>query len=435
MIKNSINYGILVLAALTACTAEKMDAPAVKNTAISLTSQVQTRATADPQTTALSTSNTVGVFVTSGQATITNGNNNEHSVDATGALTTSNTMNYPSEDGTKVNIYAYAPYASGMALSSDNAFSVSTDQSADSGYLASDLVYASVADQASTESAVSLTFAHKLSQLQITIQNNAAIDLSDAVVSVTGTNIDASFNTQTGAVTAAETANVKDIKAATINAATTVYAVVVPQTIAANTQLVKITTSSKVYVAKLATEATLAGGKAYKFTVNLGENTEVSITLGSTSIVAWGDPEDLGSTTMEEETTPPLYATFGAINNGNTGNATWNSETNLYTWTGSTGNLMDCFTFNDGKLTNYSKLTFTLSGLATDSSQGVRVGYYVGDSWTEIGNWYGNGTKTVTLSEKISVDFSTVTRICFGGKSNASTDSPVSCTLTNMYLE
>ena len=268
---------IAALSLLTACTAQKMDAPAVKNTAISLTSQVQTRATADPQTTALSTSNTVGVFVTSGQATITNGNNNEHSVDATGALTTSNTMNYPSEDGTKVNIYAYAPYASGMALSSDNAFSVSTDQSADSGYLASDLVYASVADQASTESAVALNFAHKLSQLQIVIQNNEAIDLSNAVVSVTGTNIDASFNTQTGAVTAAETANVKDIKAATINAATTVYAVVVPQTIAANTQLVKITTASKVYVAKLATEATLAGGKAYKFTVNLGENTEVYV--------------------------------------------------------------------------------------------------------------------------------------------------------------
>ena len=431
MIKNSINYGILALAALAAmaaCTAQKMDAPAVKNTAISLTSQVQTRATADPQTTALSTSNKVGVFVTSGQATITNGNNNEHSVGAAGALTTSNTMNYPSEDGAKVNIYAYAPYASGIALSSDNAFSVSTDQSAESGYLASDLLWAKVENQASSSTAVALNFAHKLSQLQIVIQNNEAIDLSNAVVSVTGTNIDASFNTQTGAVAAAETANVKDIKAATINAATTVYAVVVPQTIAANTQLVKITTSSKVYVAKLATEATLAGGKAYKFTVNLGENTEVSITLGSTSIVAWGDPEDLGSATMEEETTPPLYATFGTPG----GNASYDATTFTYAWTGSTNNLINCFTFDNGELANYTTLNFTFTELSADAS--VRINVLFSDNTNKSKSYYSAGTKATAITELLDDTHTAadVTALRFGG--NSGSGSAV-LKAAEMYLE
>ena len=79
---------------LTACSqdeAELQQSNYNKGNVISLTYQLaQTRAASDPQTSALSTSNKVGVFVTSGSATITNGNNNEHSVGAAGALTTSN---------------------------------------------------------------------------------------------------------------------------------------------------------------------------------------------------------------------------------------------------------------------------------------------------------------------------------------------------------
>ena len=265
--------GMASLAAAMALTARSQDEADIQPSAltqgnvISLTSQVATtRAASDPQTTALSTSNKVGVYVSSSSSTLYN--HVEHSVGDAGALTATTTMNYPTEDGATVNIYAYAPYASSLELSSDNAFSVSTDQSAESGYLASDLVYASKTGQASTSDAVSLTFAHKLSQLQIIVQKDDDIDISSgATVYLTGTNTAATFNPSTGTVAAATTTNVQDIKVATITAAGTVYAIAVPQEITANTELVKIVTNDKTYKAKLTSVSTLTGGKAYSFTV------------------------------------------------------------------------------------------------------------------------------------------------------------------------
>ena len=425
---------------LTACSqdeAELQQSNYNKGNVISLTYQLaQTRAASDPQTSALSTSNKVGVFVTSGSATITNGNNNEHSVGASGALTTSNTMNYPTEDGAKVNIYAYAPYAAGMALSSDNNFSVSTDQSAESGYLASDLVYASKTDQASSETAVALNFAHKLSQLQIAIQNDANIDLSSAVVTVTGTKIATTFNPSTGAIGDAS-GDATDIKAATISAATTVYAIVVPQDLAANTELVKITTSDKAYVAKLTNAATLAAGKAHSFTVKLVEATtpvvEVSVSLNATSITEWGTPTSLGEANMEEESvevTSPLYATIEKPSSVT--NASWDSETSTYSWTNTTNNLLNCFAFSNGELANYSKLHFTIGSLSGGS---VRINLLYSDNTNNSKTYGSNGTKDVTLTELLDSGkaLSDVTAIRFGGQSMGS-NSTETVVLTNMYL-
>ena len=427
--------------AFTACSqdeAELQQSNYNKGNVISLTYLLaQTRAASDPQTSALSTSNKVGVFVTSGSTTITNGNNNEHSVGAAGVLTTSNTMNYPTEDGAKVNIYAYAPYAASMALSSDNNFSVSTDQSAESGYLASDLVYASKTDQASSESAVSLNFAHKLSQLQITIQNDANVDLSSAVVTVTGTKIATTFNPSTGAIGDAS-GEATDIKAATISAATTVYAIVVPQDLAAETELVKITTSNKAYVAKLTSAATLAAGKAHSFTVKLVEATtpvvEVPVSLNATSITEWGTPTSLGEADMEEETvevTSPLNATIEKPSSVT--NASWDSETSTYTWTATTNNLLNCFTFSNGELASYSKLHFTIASLSGGS---LRINLLYSDNTNNSKTYGSNGTKDVTLTELLDSGKSLgdVTAIRFGGLTLDDSSTPGSVVLTNMYL-
>lgn len=427
--------------AFTACSqdeAELQQSNYSKGNVISLTYLLaQTRAASDPQTSALSTSNKVGVFVTSGSTTITNGNNNEHSVGAAGVLTTSNTMNYPTEDGAKVNIYAYAPYAASMALSSDNNFSVSTDQSAESGYLASDLVYASKTDQASSESAVSLNFAHKLSQLQITIQNDANVDLSSAVVTVTGTKIATTFNPSTGAIGDAS-GEATDIKAATISAATTVYAIVVPQDLAAETELVKITTSNKAYVAKLTSAATLAAGKAHSFTVKLVEATtpvvEVPVSLNATSITEWGTPTSLGEADMEEETvevTSPLNATIEKPSSVT--NASWDSETSTYTWTATTNNLLNCFTFSNGELASYSKLHFTIASLSGGS---LRINLLYSDNTNNSKTYGSNGTKDVTLTELLDSGKSLgdVTAIRFGGLTLDDSSTPGSVVLTNMYL-
>ena len=105
-----------------------------------------------------------------------------------------------------------------------------------------------------------------------------------------------------------------------------------------------------------------------------------------------------------------LTATFGTPDS----NATYSAPT--YTWTGSTSNLMTVFEFANGELANYTTLTFTFSNLVDGP---VRMGYYVGSTFTEFGNgYYSAGTKTVDLTA-LGIDLATVTKIAFGGRSNA----------------
>ena len=77
---------------------------------------------------------------------------------------------------------------------------------------------------------------------------------------------------------------------------------------------------------------------------------------------------------------------------------------------------MTVFEFPNGELKNYTTLTFTFSNLVDGP---VRMGYYVGKTFTEFGNgYYSAGPKTVDLTA-LGIDLSTVTSIAFGGRSNA----------------
>lgn len=114
---------------------------------------------------------------------------------------------------------------------------------------------------------------------------------------------------------------------------------------------------------------------------------------------------DTGSGTGDGNT---LTATFGTPG----GNASYASPT--YTWTATTNNLMTCFEFANGELAAYKTLTFKIANLTSGTM--VRMGYYVGSTFTEFGNGYGNnGTKTVDLTT-LGIDLATVTKIAFGGR-------------------
>ena len=105
-----------------------------------------------------------------------------------------------------------------------------------------------------------------------------------------------------------------------------------------------------------------------------------------------------------------LTATFGTPGS----NASYSAPT--YTWTAGNNNLMSVFEFSNGELANYTTLTFTFSNLVDGP---VRMGYYVGSDFTEFGNgYYSAGTKTVDLTA-LGIDLATVTKIAFGGRSNA----------------
>ena len=135
-----------------------------------------------------------------------------------------------------------------------------------------------------------------------------------------------------------------------------------------------------------------------------------SITILPSNVVLKGNA---GGSNTESETgsdSNTLTATFGTPGS----NASYAAPT--YTWTGSTSNLMTVFEFANGELANYTTLTFTFSNLVDGP---VRMGYYVGSDFTEFGNgYYSAGTKTVDLTA-LNIDLATVTKIAFGGRSNA----------------
>lgn len=310
---------LLGAVALWGCSADEagelQEARESMPTTVSLTTRLTgTRVANDPQTSAINSDVQVGVFGVSGSATITNGDNGCYTVESTGSLTPKSkkaVMGWPA-DGSKVSIYAYAPYNSAWTHNADNSFTISSDQSTSEGYLASDLLYGAPASNPvePTAKAVALTFSHKLAKVNIAvaIKENSAIsfDLTKARVTINNTKPTTSLNPSTGALGTA-TGSVADIIASTaLGSPSTVYTIVVPQTIAKNTILVTIETNptgtdNRTYRAKLKQDVTFESGKAYSFKVVLDEDPEPALTLqmGGTSITGWNDNNGVSTTTKE----------------------------------------------------------------------------------------------------------------------------------------
>ena len=418
----------------TACSSDDADFLQRSSTGkvISLTSALGMRGTSDPQASQLSTSVHVGVFAVTDETTpalISNGDNNEHTVSETNLVTTS-AMTWPTTEGTKVNFYAYAPYQSGWTYNTANTFSVATDQSADPGYLASDLVYGVPATNpvAETDNAIPLTFTHKMAQIAVTIKKQeGAPDLTGATVTIVNTKTETTFNPSTGAVPAEATGSTTpDIKAAELKAepdattGTTVYAAIAPQTISAGTALVKIVTAgNKTLIAKIGTsDVAFASGKAYTFTVNVGavtaDVTTITLSESSTAVTEWGT-QGLGADN--------LYATFGTAPN----NASYSSP--FYSWNASNNNLVSIFEFANGELNNFKTLSFTISNMAEGGE--VRLRFDAGTTNLKQLNYTNNGRFIIDLEKLGITDLTTVTKITFGGNSSSG-----SCQIdeSNVYL-
>lgn len=315
MKKNPIYSGLVAIATLSmglmSCSSDltEQDNRLQQNAkTISLTSASLMRAASDLQEDQISTSVEVGAFGIAGGTAVPNGINNQYKVESTGALTATNEMEYPTT-GDDVNIYAYAPYNEAWTnYSADQSFTVKADQSGDADYLASDLLYGvpTTNPVSNGTTSVTLGFKHKMSKVNVIIKKKegATTSLAGAVVTITNTVPTATFNLSTGVVAKDATSTATDITVATIASddTPTNSAVIVPQTLAANTRFVKIALSDGVtsLIAKLGAETKFEAGKAYNFTVTVGDvtpgtETVVEIKLGSTSITGWEPPVDLGA--------------------------------------------------------------------------------------------------------------------------------------------
>lgn len=157
---------------------------------------------------------------------------------------------------TDATITAYHPYCADWT-GSNHTFSVNTDQSTDEGYLNSDLLWAKTT-ASPTNNPVALKFTHKLSKINVTLINDGNEDMSNATISICGTNISTGFNPETGELYAV-TESIADIKASvTTESAYTASAIIVPQTMEQGTKFIKITLGDKDYHYTLPEEQVLS---------------------------------------------------------------------------------------------------------------------------------------------------------------------------------
>ena len=291
-------FSLLASASLCACGGDSKEIPSppptpkpeVKQTEIKLASIItqQSRGTdLNQQATLIANGQQVGVTVTGAK---TPHNNVAWKVGTSGALAnTGSTLYYGTGEAT---IKAYHPYNSAWSNQTVT-FSVAKDQSTNAGYLNSDLLWATATSNETTE-AVMLNFAHKLAKINITLTSSDFSDLSNATISICGTNLNIGFNPSNGALTDA-TASVDNIKAGVTTAnAYTAAAIIVPQSINASTELVKVAYGGRMYAYQLPAAKKIESGKSYSYTLDIKEKL-VELTLVTSKITNWQNENLTGS--------------------------------------------------------------------------------------------------------------------------------------------
>ena len=183
-------------------------------------------------------------------------------------------------DGQNVDIVAYHPSFTG------NTFTVATDQSSNAGYLASDLLLASVSNQAKTTSAVNLQFEHKMAKITVVVTANTSTGVS-TIQNVTLKNVKPSVSVypKTGVVSAADGAAtditvVKEGTSATVSGA----AVIPAQTISGDLLTIQTDLGTATYSVD---SKQFEPGKSYVLTISVNQ-----AAVGTTTqITGWTDTE------------------------------------------------------------------------------------------------------------------------------------------------
>lgn len=292
---------IATMASFTACTNDSEEVLA-QESEIKLTSEIMpSRAASNLQSTQIVAGQEVGVTIT-GIKEGQEHNNIAWSVGDNGALTNTGDAVYYG-DGT-ATITAYHPYNSTWTGTSHE-FSVSTDQSTNAEYLASDLLWAT-ATSTKTENPVPLTFSHKLAKINVTlVPENEDDDLNGATISIYNTKTSTTFNPTTGAISTATGEAQEIIAGVTADDVYTASAIVIPQEVSG--KFIKITHEGKTYYYTLSSAKTLEAGTSYSYTLTV--KGKQLINTGS-SINPWNPDSEEGEEGDAEEDVSKLTVTL-----------------------------------------------------------------------------------------------------------------------------
>lgn len=297
--------------ALAACSSnEEFDQTGKCEIKLSSTLLVQTRAAQDIQSTEFDSGAKVDVFInenTDGEASYKYLQPLTYFTGTGGSLTTENTQYFP-QNGNGVNIIGL--YPSGLTTNiKDNAvaFSVKSDQSTNDNYKASDLMVGKPVNGnpvARTASSIALQFKHCLSKININISAGDGVsenDLQDATVTIYTRTNDATFNVQTGEVTAVESQGQAASPFVSLGALTVtedegpigMSGIIIPQEIPAGSRFIMISTTNGQtttnYAYSLPTNENVIkyeAGKAYTYNITVKKS---GLTIDNTTITDWDD--------------------------------------------------------------------------------------------------------------------------------------------------
>ena len=282
---------LVAVTSFSACTNDAEEVLTQENE-IKLTSEITASrvASLDYQSTQIVKGQQVGVTITGAKS---EHNNIAWSVGDNGVLTNTSTPVYFGND--QAMITAYHPFNDEWNENKGYDFSVSIDQSTNAEYLASDLLSAT-ATSSKTETAIPLTFSHKLTKVNVTlVPEEDDDDLNGATISIYNTKTSATFNPITGAVSAATGEPQEIIAGVTADDVYTASAIVIPQEVSG--KFIKFTHEGKTYYYTLASGKTLKSGHSYSYTLTVKGKQLIST---NSSINDWNDESDNTGDAEEE---------------------------------------------------------------------------------------------------------------------------------------
>lgn len=209
------------------------------------------------------------------------------------------------EDGVQLSYYAYYPYSEVTDPSAINV-TVNADQS--NGFSKDDVLTAQNTTAEAGATSVSLTFAHAMAMVQVSLMQGTTDD-ADATVSLQSILPDTKVNAKDGSVVAA-TGEPVAVAMKKATESLTYRAVVPEQTITANSKLLTIVAGGKTFDVTFNADVNYERGKLLQITVNSlnalpeGKN----VTIGGDAIQGWTPGENPGGGEAEEV---PLIQPFG----------------------------------------------------------------------------------------------------------------------------
>ena len=212
---------------------------------------------------------------------------------------------YYKDVNTHVDLFLYYPYQGEVSDVSAANFEVKKDQStaatatALSGYEASDWMWGKATDITPSESRVQIPLSHKLSAIQVTLNEGTGWDAGEFVaqakgVIVTNTTRKATLNYATGEVIPVGNPQLDGIVMCPQTDGS-FRAVVIPQTVDAGTSLFSITVNGISYSFTQNNPVTYQQSKQINVTININKKTpagDFELELGDAQIVPWTEDQN-----------------------------------------------------------------------------------------------------------------------------------------------